>query len=52
MAKNCMKITKSSFWGQNSGGGGGGGSGVGVGVKPIFRVVGDSLGIKLSLDYI
>ena len=34
MAKNCMKITKSLFLGQNS-----------VGDKPIFRVVG---GIRLS----
>ena len=23
MAKNCMKITKSAFWGQKRGGGGG-----------------------------
>ena len=33
MAKNCMKMTKSTFLGQNSGGGHGGD-------KPIFRVVG------------
>ena len=32
MAKNCMKMTKSSFWGQNSGGYGGN--------KLIFWVVG------------
>ena len=25
MAKNCIKITKSTFWGENSVGGGGGG---------------------------
>ena len=31
MAKNCMKLTKSTFLGQNSGGHGGD--------KPIFRVV-------------
>ena len=34
MAKNCMKMTKSAFWGQNS-----------RGDKPIFRVV---WGISLS----
>ena len=33
MAKNCMKMTKSAFLGQNSGGGHGGD-------RPIFRVVG------------
>ena len=33
MAKNCMKITKLTFLGQNSGGGHGGD-------KPIFQVVG------------
>ena len=32
MAKNCMKITKSVFWGQNSGG-------WGMGGKPILWVV-------------
>ena len=34
MAKNCMKMTKSAFLGQNSRGGHGGGD------KPIFGVVG------------
>ena len=36
MAKNCIKIRKSVFWGQNSGGG------RGMGDKPIFWVVGGS----------
>ena len=29
MAKNCIKITKSTFLGENSVGGGGGGGGMG-----------------------
>ena len=36
MAKNCMKITKSTFWGQSNERHGGGD-------KPIFEIVGDSL---------
>ena len=36
MDKNCMKITKSTCWGQSSGRHGGAD-------KPIFEIVGDSL---------
>ena len=40
MGKNCMKITKYTFFEQNGGGGGGGGGGwegeMGGGVSQIF----------------
>ena len=41
MAKNCMKITRSAFWGQNSGGGN----------NPIFWVVGMGGAIGETLLY-
>ena len=51
MAKNCMKITKSTFWGQNSGGHGGGKSIFWV-VRgsPQFPPLGKTLGIKGTLS--
>ena len=51
MAKNCIKITKSTFLGQNSRGHGGqvnfGGSG---GIPPALSPLGETLGIKGTMS--